>query len=186
MHAPFKACSNFELDQVFSRLIIGELSNNGKRMKNKNILIVVMVLAMSFTAEAFAQNLMVYPAKGQSQEQMERDKFDCYSWAKKNTGFDPMQATPVQQQSVEQRGLLGGAARGAAGGAIIGAIAGDAGTGAAIGAGVGTVGRGMGNRRERNRAEQNQEQAQSMQDAARNDYNRAYAACLEGRGYTVR
>ena len=37
-----------------------------------------------------AQDLIVFPAKGQSQEQTERDKFDCYQWAKQQTGFDPM------------------------------------------------------------------------------------------------
>ena len=152
----------------------------------KRTLIAAIGLLLLVAPSIFAQNLMVYPSQNQSPEQMDKDKYDCYSWAKNNSGFDPMQAAPVQQQPVEQKGLLGGAARGAAGGAIVGAIAGDAGKGAAIGAGVGTVGRGIGNRRERGRAEQAQSQAQSSQDAARSTYNRAYAACLEGKGYTVR
>lgn len=153
---------------------------------NKRIVIAAMGLSMSVAPSLFAQNLMIYPSQNQSQEQMEKDKYDCYSWAKNNSGFDPMHAAPVQQQPAEQKRLLGGAAGGAAGGAIVGAIAGDAGKGAAIGAGVGTVGRGIGNRRERGRAEQAQAQAQSSQDAARNTYDRAYAACLEGKGYTVK
>ena len=41
-----------------------------------------------------AQEPIIYPAKGQSQEQLDRDKFECYSFAKKQTGFDPM-ATPT-------------------------------------------------------------------------------------------
>ena len=38
--------------------------------------------------EAYAQPY-IYPSKGQSQEQQERDKFECYNWARQQTGFDP-------------------------------------------------------------------------------------------------
>jgi len=34
--------------------------------------------------------MYIYPNKGQSQEQQERDKFECHSWAVKQSGFDPM------------------------------------------------------------------------------------------------
>ncbi len=155
-------------------------------MKKIKILISACTIVVTLASAAHAQNLIVYPGQGQSQEQMEKDKFACHSWARQTTGFDPFQTAPVQQQPAQQRGLLGGAARGAAGGAIIGAIAGDAGTGAAVGAGVGTVGRGMSNRRAQDQANQAQAQAQAQQNAAFNEFNRAYAACLEGRGYTVR
>ena len=37
---------------------------------------------------AVAQELIVFPAKGQSNDQMEQDKFSCYTWAKNETGFD--------------------------------------------------------------------------------------------------
>src|SRR5579864_2435719 len=76
-----------------------------------------------------------------------------------------------------------GAARGAAGGAAIGAIAGDAGKGAAIGAVGGTMVGGS-------RARQNQRAAAANQQAqsqgAIDTFNRAYAACMEGRGYTIK
>ena len=39
---------------------------------------------------AWAQEVIVYPAKGQSADQTEKDKFECYQWAKGQTGFDPM------------------------------------------------------------------------------------------------
>ncbi|MCB1703638.1 MAG: hypothetical protein KDI17_02195 [Halioglobus sp.] len=65
------------------------------------------------TAEVF-----VYPGKGQSAEQQDRDRYECYRWAVAQTGYDPV------------------------------AVSADA-------------------------------------DSARN-YQRANAACLEGRGYTVR
>jgi hypothetical protein len=89
-------------------------------------------------------------------------------------------------------GAVGGAALGAVGGAI----GGDAGKGAAIGAGTGALIGGI-RRRESVRQQQYNEQqyqqhvatAQSSQSAAqagrRDSYNRALAACLQGRGYTV-
>ena len=33
--------------------------------------------------------LYFYPTKGQTKEQQERDRYDCYQWAKKQTGYDP-------------------------------------------------------------------------------------------------
>ena len=79
---------------------------------------------------------------------------------------------------------------GAGAGAAIGAIAGDAGTGAAIGAiGGGLFGgmrkHGQNKDDERNQQQWEQEQANNY---ARNrtEYDRAYSACLEGRGYTVK
>jgi outer membrane lipoprotein SlyB len=144
-----------------------------------------------------AQDLMVYPAKGQSQDQMEQDKFQCYNWAKKQTGFDPM-ATPTASQppppQQSQGSVAGGAGRGAVGGGLlgagIGAISGNARKGAAIGAVSGGAIGGMrrsSQQRQDQRAQQqwaDQQNAQYMQQ--RNNYNRAYGACLEGRGYTVR
>ena len=65
---------------------------------------------------------------------------------------------------------------GAALGAGVGAIAGDAGKGAAAGAVVG----GVAGRRRSMAAQQQQ------QEATRSAYDRAFAACMEGRGYTVR
>lgn len=75
--------------------------------------------------------------------------------------------------------MAGTAARGAAVGAVGGAIGGNAGKGAAIGAATGALVGGMRRRDERRAAEASQAQASDA-------YNRAYAACLEGRGYTVK
>jgi len=149
---------------------------------------VVLFLAVATVGTAIAQGPMVYPAKGQSHQQMEGDKFHCYGWAKNNSGFDPMQASaPVStQQSGPQGGTLRGGARGAALGAAVGAIAGDAGKGAAIGAVSGGM---MGRFREKNaQQQQNQmnQQAQQNYNSARHSYDRAYSACLEGRGYSVK
>jgi hypothetical protein len=71
---------------------------------------------------------------------------------------------------------------GPAGGAIIGAIAGDAGAGAGIGAVVGTIA--GGHRPRQQQAQQQQAEAQKQQTI--NTYYRAFAACLEGRGYAIK
>ena len=134
-----------------------------------------------------AQNLIVYPAKGQSQDQQNRDRYECHSWAVGQTGFDPTKATapPPPQAQAPQGGLLRGASRGAALGAVGGAIGGNAGKGAAIGAATGAMVGGM------RRADQQRQQAttQAQQNSAvtaqQNAYNRALGACLQGRGYTV-
>ncbi len=85
------------------------------------------MLSLVLAAQGHAQDLMVYPAQGQSQEQQQRDEFECYNWAKQQSGFDCMAAPQATAL-----GALGGAAPGAAIGGVGGAIAGNAGKGAAI------------------------------------------------------
>jgi hypothetical protein len=138
-------------------------------------------------------DLIVYPGKGQSEEQMSKDKFECQRWATQQTGFDPLAtptaSTPPPAAEQPAGGAGRGALRGAAGGALIGAIAGDTKRGAAIGAGSGALLGGM--RRSDQRArEQAAQDNWAQQEAARysqqrNDFNRAYRTCLQGRGYTV-
>jgi hypothetical protein len=85
-----------------------------------------MVLSFVVLAadQASGQDLIVYPAKGQSQKQMEKDKLDCYSWAKQQSGFDPMQ-TPAPAPAPPPPGsAAGGVVRGGAGGAALGAAVG--------------------------------------------------------------
>ncbi len=150
---------------------------------------VIFALATMLVASAgWAQGPMIYPAKGQSAEQQTKDKGECHVWAVQQSGFDPAKAqtasTPPPPQQGGQRAR--GAARGAAAGAVGGAIAGDAGTGAAAGAAVGTMAGGV---KKRDQARQQQAQAQQQQQAAAQGqatYQKAVAACLEGRGYTVK
>lgn len=42
--------------------------------------------------QAPPQELMVYPKNGQTQEQTNKDKYECHKWATSQTGFDPTQA----------------------------------------------------------------------------------------------
>lgn len=130
---------------------------------------------------------IAYPAKGQSQQTQQQDDGACYGWAKGQTGVDPAAVAaappPPAGPAVGGGQRVGGAARGAAGGAAIGAIAGDAGKGAAIGAVTGTMAGGA-RARQANRANQANSQAQSQ--GAMDTFNRAYSACMEGRGYTIK
>ena len=52
--------------------------------------LMTLIVVTLLYGTAVAQELMIYPAKNQSNEQTEKDKFACYSWAKGQTGFDPM------------------------------------------------------------------------------------------------
>lgn len=157
------------------------------------VLTVVLFLTLA-SAVVRAGGPYVYPAKGQSPEQEQKDEFACYEWAKQQTGFDPMNQSPAAPapppSSPQNQGqVVRGAARGAALGAVGGAIAGNAGEGAAIGAATGGLFGGM-----RRRSEYQEQQAQYQQTVQqqqaqyaqhRDQYNRAYGACMEGRGYVL-
>jgi hypothetical protein len=155
-------------------------------------LFVFGALALAIPALAAAQPY-VYPARGQSPQQQEFDRGQCYSWAVQQTGFDPanpqVYSGPPPVAGAPQGGLFRGAAGGAAMGAVGGAIGGDAGKGAAIGAAVGGL---FGAIRRARWAEQEQQQQQNyaaQQQGAmahgRANYNQAFGACMTGRGYTV-
>jgi hypothetical protein len=165
------------------------------KMKKLAVGFIILVAALMVIPPAvFAQDPFIYPDKGQGAEQQEKDKFECYTWAKGQTGFDPMQVPTATTAPPQQGGQQSSAVRGAAGGALVGvtvgAIAGDAGKGAAIGAASGALFGGM-RRRDQQRNQQQAEQQWAEQETAnyanqRNNYNRAYSACLDGRGYTVK
>jgi hypothetical protein len=166
----------------------------GIQMKTIKCVTISLVIALLAAGIVLAQELVIYPAKGQSQEQMDKDKYECYTWGKQQSGFDPMQQPKATEPPPQQQAQQGGAGRGAARGALVGvtagAIAGDAGKGAAIGAASGAIVGGA-RRRDQQRQQQQAEQQWAEQQAAtytknRDGYNRAYGACLEGRGYSVK
>ena len=135
----------------------------------------------------------IYPDKGQTPQQEENDKGQCYTWAVQQSSFDPANPPPPNAPPPSfgppQGGMFRGAAGGAALGAIGGAIGGNAGKGAAMGAAMGGVFGGM-RRREFVEQEQSQQRAyvaqqQNVLDQGRAAYQRAFGACMTGRGYTV-
>lgn len=134
--------------------------------------------------------LYVFPSNDQSKEQQDADEMACYRWAKEQSGVDPMNPPDVQAAQVD-RSVDGTAVRGAAGGAAagaaIGAIAGDAGQGAAIGAVVG----GLRGRRAKVVGDERQQQANNAAASAKQEelmtnFKKAFSACMEGKGYTVK
>jgi hypothetical protein len=140
---------------------------------------VIAVALAAFATVSVAQKPSVYPAKKQTAQQQKKDDGECMVWAKKDTGIDPVAASQPAPQKTGPAVGGGERLKGAAGGALVGGIAGDAGAGAAVGMAVGGV-----------KARQNQKaqnaQAQQQQQGALNTFYKAYAACMEGRGYTVK
>ena len=142
---------------------------------------------VSGTDAAQAQSApVVYPSQGQSLGQQGQDESDCRIWAQQQTGFNPSQGPAYYGGSSGASGqVLRGAAGGAALGAIGGAIGGDAGKGAAIGAGVGAAAGLLRRGRQRRAQEQAQQQAINQYNQQLANYNRAFATCMQGRGYAV-
>jgi hypothetical protein len=149
--------------------------------------------------------LHAFPAKDQGAAQQEKDELECYRWAVKDSGFDPLPgvgapppapAPPSARQDGPSTagGAAKGAVAGAAAGALIGAIAGDTGKGAGIGAASGLLG-GIAiakHKQKEAQQESNREQA-SEQAAAKAEaqekldgFKKAYGACMEAKSYVVK
>jgi hypothetical protein len=140
------------------------------------------------------QKIFVYPARGQSPEQTDRDRYECHVWAVQNTGVDPSRAdaSPYERVVVQPANPPGtGTAVGAVGGAILGAlIAGprNAGAGLLIGGATGAIVGTAADASAQQQAQQTQAQINQSAAAGRaraDTYRRALGACLEGRGYTI-
>lgn len=137
-----------------------------------------------------------YPAQGQSAAQQDRDRYECYLWARRQTGFDPSapQLAPHQKLRVVPEPPPGhDTAAGAVTGAVLGAVVAPpdrTAEGAAVGAMAGAIAGAASDAARQEQAERLQERydrqtAARVEQQARN-YRRAMAACLEGRGYRVR
>jgi hypothetical protein len=166
---------------------------------NKPYLLAALMLlaALGWQGQALAATLASsmgiysYPTQNQSPEQQSKDDYDCFTFAKGQTGYDPMNPPQVVAQAPDQGpsgARLAGAARGAAAGAIIGEVAdNDAGKGAAVGATLGVM---RGGRQDRQRRQQQQQQsqqaAQQQTSGMENTFKNAYGACIEARGYSVK
>ncbi|HEY1329317.1 MAG TPA: hypothetical protein VGI14_20455 [Casimicrobiaceae bacterium] len=142
----------------------------------------VSMLCACLAANGALAQQYVYPAKGQGKEQQKKDEGECAQWATQQSGYNPASPPPATGSGKPQTATgtdVGAGARGAARGAVVGGMMGDAGAGAAAGA---AAARGQSRRTNRNEAQQ----ASAQQGAAQQSYLKARAACLEGRGYTVK
>jgi len=139
-----------------------------------------------------------YPLHGQSPERQDQDRYECYLWARRQTGFDPSlprtdSAATVRVEPVPPTGA--GVAAGAATGAVIGAAVSqpwETAQGAAIGAVAGAMvgaaaDAGRQQQAERIEAQENavRAQAAAQADAAVLEYRSALKTCLTARGYAV-
>jgi hypothetical protein len=157
--------------------------------------------------------VFVFGKNGQSPDQQLKDESDCYGAAKQQSGIDPKAPAAAgktaEQKQAEQKaaaenadtpsgGRVKGAARGAAGGAAIGAIAGDAGKGAGAGAVAGTMRGGMKQREASTAAKKEaaakvaaeqkaeEERAKLAHSEGLDTFQRAFAACMDARNYSVK
>ena len=141
------------------------------------------------------QEVIAYPARGQTPEQLDRDRYECHRWAAQQTGFDPAQlpsapaGQPVAQEPVPGSGLAVGAIAGAVLGSII-APRGSEGGGAVVGAITGGAIGAATENAERADAQRDRAMAHSSGGVYHGEragaYRRAMSACLEGRGYSVK
>lgn len=163
---------------------------------NKTIISIAVagsIFALLSALKPARADLFVYPSKGQSAQQQQKDEQACHQWAQEQTGVNPEQIADqsTSLQSYQQpkggmgRALFGGAGKGAALGAIGGAIGDDAGKGAEMGAAMGaTAGFFRHHRRMKEQHRYNEEVA-SRESGAMDQFQQAYETCLRGRGYTV-
>jgi hypothetical protein len=125
----------------------------------------------SLALAAAAQQPIAFPAKGQSAQQQHEDTAECQARARQSTGFDPAAAGASSPDGGERlRGALGGAAPGG----VYGGITDHAGQAAAAGAAVGP------------RAGEEQRATRQRGPSPPETLDRAFAACMSGRGYTIR
>jgi hypothetical protein len=143
---------------------------------------------------ASSVGLVAYPSGGQATSKQSIDEQECYEWAEQTTGVDPVNPAagvePARPAATPGMGVSAGerALKGALLGALLGNIADkDAGEYALAGAAIGSV-RGAHKADEASVDARNQAAADTQAEAARRLelFKKAFAACMEGRGYTVK
>jgi len=82
-------------------------------------LVAVSVTLLAAAETVWGQQAYVYPTKGQSPQQQEFDRGQCYSWAVQQTGFDPANPRVATGPAPAMQAPQGGMFRGAAGGAAL-------------------------------------------------------------------
>lgn len=161
----------------------------------------VMVLALAPISRAGQMGAYAFPRNGQTFEQQSQDEAYCGQWASNQTGLNPQLLQYKQQQAMEaQRQAYANAnrptpvrrvGRAALTGTAIGAMNSNMDAGAGRGAAVGATlmaSRGLGDMAERKKQmalDQSAAFGQSVQSESEN-YLRAYGACMEGKGYSIR
>jgi len=138
--------------------------------------------------------LVAYPSGGQATSKQSIDEQECYAWAGQTTGVDPVNPAagvePARPAATPGTGASAGerAVKGMLLGALLGNIADeDAGEYALAGAAIGSV-RGVQKADEARVDARNQADAESQAEVVQRLelFKKAFAACMEGRSYTVK
>ncbi len=149
-------------------------------------LVIFGITLLTIVNAQSGHGLHIYPNEGQDQDQTDLDEFQCIKDATNRTGFDPMAVPTATTAPPQTEGGTGkGAVRGAVIGTATGAIAGDTGKGAAIGAATGGLIGGMRRQDSKQRQQQWAQKESASYQKNRNNWTRAFTACMQSRGYTV-
>jgi hypothetical protein len=141
-----------------------------------------------------------YPLRGQPPEQQDRDHYECSRWATQQSGFDPSApgVPPHDRVQVVSAGPPPGTntAIGVFTGAVLGAALGGrynaapaAVAGAMVGGAIGSsadAANAQANAQAASMAAAQNHRAAAAQEQHASQYRRALAACLDGRGYSVK
>jgi len=144
-------------------------------------------------------DVFIYASRGQSDKQLDRDRYECHNWAVRQSHYNPSDPHLAPHQQIQVvaappagRDTMAGVVSGAVTGAII-AGPHDTGEGAMIGAVAGGIMGAMSDAARKQEAAQINGNSAAVAQAERarletqaSDYRRAISACLEGRGYTVK
>jgi len=140
--------------------------------------------------------IVVFPAKGQTAQQQEKEEYDCLMWGADQAGVtstsmkDPKaagQAAAAHVDSAAAGAAVKGAAKGAAVGAVFGSISGNSGTGAAYGAAGGALAGRAAKKDAKAQAAAQAEQKTAAENKAKLDaVKKGMTVCLESKGYTVK
>ena len=71
---------------------------NSKKGNSRCLIIVPFIVMFCFSLGLMTTagaEMFVYPAKGQSKDQQNKDEYSCHQWAVQQTGFDPSKQQPV-------------------------------------------------------------------------------------------
>lgn len=170
-------------------------------MRRQYLILMAILLCMTGFAYAGGMGTYAFPQKGQTAEIQAQDEASCTQWATNQTGLNPAVLQYQQQEAQAElqkatqeankprlgRKLGRAALTGAAVGSMNEHMDSGAGKGAAIGATL-AASKMLGNRAENNaQAPLNEAntKAQNVQEASK-EYVRAYSACMEGKGYSIR
>lgn len=149
-------------------------------------------LAAALAASNASAGQFAYPTQGQDKAQQAKDATECSTWAAEQAGFDPakaaLQAAKPHKPKVSTDQAMaalsafsgGGGGNSSAIGTALGAFGGKAGSQAATGLQLAGVANQL--------LGSHPAQAQAAPPTApgQTDYDQARAACLTGRGYSVR